>query len=277
MFADNRADLASRGASAAELLDCDLWWYRPAWLRHPPSEWPQTTYSMPSPIPEAKSASAHIIHTVIKTDILERFSNLARAYRVIAYMFRLIQGTRGELRAPTTIIEVEETDRVEEKIIVLTQKLYYAEEYICLLNKVPLPGKSPLLTLNPTLDEVGVMRINGRLAQSETLLWSEKFPILLPYASRLAALIIDGLMPSLYTAEKRWFCVFCVTLTAYSAQKLSFEVDCTFAKFAPFKRKELRRERTTFERPFHTTGVDFTGPFSILFSARRGSRVSCIM
>lgn len=37
---ENPADYISRGMSAEAILDCDLWWYGPPWLRRTEQEWP---------------------------------------------------------------------------------------------------------------------------------------------------------------------------------------------------------------------------------------------
>ena len=38
---DNPTDCVSRGLFPSELLDLELWWDEPAWLKSPPSDWPQ--------------------------------------------------------------------------------------------------------------------------------------------------------------------------------------------------------------------------------------------
>ena len=39
--ADNPADLASRGATVDDLLQCSLWWQEPVWLQRDSSHWPK--------------------------------------------------------------------------------------------------------------------------------------------------------------------------------------------------------------------------------------------
>lgn len=40
---DNPADLASRGVSVSELVNADLWWHGPKWLKQNQSLWPKNT------------------------------------------------------------------------------------------------------------------------------------------------------------------------------------------------------------------------------------------
>ncbi|KAI8119214.1 mitochondrial, NADH dehydrogenase [ubiquinone] flavoprotein 1 [Lucilia cuprina] len=72
----------------------------------------------------------------------------------------------------TTIVANIEVKRVKLRLAVLAQKVNFVEEYQCLLDKIPLSSKSPLLTLNPFLDNEGVMRLNGRLTKSPSLVYT---------------------------------------------------------------------------------------------------------
>ena len=52
-----------------------------------------------------------------------------------------------------------------------------------------LEGK--LLNMNAFLDEDDLMRVGGRMANAIDLNYNERFPILLPTASRFSYLLID--------------------------------------------------------------------------------------
>ena len=47
---DNPADLATRGISAQELSESQLWWHGPRWLRDPETSWP--TWNIPEINPD---------------------------------------------------------------------------------------------------------------------------------------------------------------------------------------------------------------------------------
>ena len=44
---ENPADLPTRGISASELKQSQLWWQGPTWLRNPEEEWPVDLQSAP--------------------------------------------------------------------------------------------------------------------------------------------------------------------------------------------------------------------------------------
>ena len=60
--AENPADSASRGLFPPELIDHELWWNGPAWLRLPHSSWPlQTGIDKVDTTEEEKEISLHAV------------------------------------------------------------------------------------------------------------------------------------------------------------------------------------------------------------------------
>lgn len=80
---------------------------------------------------------------------------------------------------------------VKNRLVIIAQKVYYPEEYRCLMEKHPLPSSSSLLLLNPILDSDGILRLNGRLEKSRSPSYLELCPIILPYSSRFTPLLFD--------------------------------------------------------------------------------------
>lgn len=86
---DNPADLTSRGMVSQELISSDLWWHGPKWLRTPKNQWRISNQSLLDIIPEQRSIKAQIVTNMTShIDLLERFSDLGRALRVLAYVLR---------------------------------------------------------------------------------------------------------------------------------------------------------------------------------------------
>ncbi|XP_046581476.1 uncharacterized protein LOC124288928 [Haliotis rubra] len=171
---------------------------------------------------------------------------------------------KGELTA-------EEIADSEHRVIARAQEESFSVEYAALLSGKMLPSSSKLLTLQPQLDEHGVMRMSGRLGDAECLPLGARFPIILPRKSWVIKLIIkqyheDGkhvlgtnqtlaVVPGTYwtisgrEAIREWEreCARCHRDKARPACPL----------MAPLPKMRLQKSL----RAFSQTGVDYAGPF----------------
>ena len=86
---------------------------------------------------------------------------------------------------------VDEIADQETAVIVEAQKIAYRKEYALLLTKKELPCKSELLSLNPRIDDVELLRCNSRLQFAEQLQYWTRFSINLPKKSAVTKLIIS--------------------------------------------------------------------------------------
>ena len=77
---DNPADCASQGLFPSELLEHDLWWNGPEWLKLPSSDWPKLTTSPdPEPSNEEKEVCLHLtLPQETPLISLNRFSHFTR-------------------------------------------------------------------------------------------------------------------------------------------------------------------------------------------------------
>ncbi|XP_073820626.1 uncharacterized protein [Musca autumnalis] len=171
---------------------------------------------------------------------------------------------------------------VKVRLAILAQKFHYAEEYKHLLDKRPLPSSSSLLSLNPILDESGVMRLNGRLANSPTLSENEKWPIVLPYGCRFARLLVEyahsktvhgGNQRMMRIIRQEFWIPRVKTLIRTVINRCKV---CWLEKNRSCSQimAALPPERTSINRPFTTTGVDFAGPFNIKSFTGRACRMT---
>ena len=87
-------------------------------------------------------------------------------------------------------ITASEIKLIQVRLILLAQSAAYASERQALLNNLPLPKKSKILSLNPCLDDNQLLRVHGRLAYA-LLPRSERFPIILPENSRFCELLLS--------------------------------------------------------------------------------------
>ncbi|XP_065368962.1 uncharacterized protein LOC135961390 [Calliphora vicina] len=290
----NPADLGSRGCRPQDLIGNTLWWHGPAWLINPKTEWPRNnplnsfkSYEKSSnnviekgnlPVP---TSSFHI--SLLPEDILKRFSSYTRALRVLAYVFRYIRRFKSSFANPNfplqyhnTELGQEEIKSVKSRLIMLAQKKCYQIEYDALLKSEPIPKNSSLFTLNPLLDQEGILRVNGRLANS-SLPFKERFPIILPRDSRLCELYLLHLHEFLAHGECSLMCRMIQTEFYISRLKLRVKKVIRYCKTCIIYKKQacsqimaaLPPDRCTYSFPFNITGIDFAGPFELKSSTLR--------
>ena len=77
-------------------------------------------------------------------------------------------------------LQPEEIKGAEEEIVRLAQRQASRDEYAALSSGKPIPEKSQLITLNPCIDDDGVIRSDGRLKFANFLPCDTRFPIILP-------------------------------------------------------------------------------------------------
>ncbi|CAD7001676.1 unnamed protein product [Ceratitis capitata] len=271
--ADNPADLGTRGAKPQELVNCSLWWKGPEWLTRPSSLWPKSSPTH-SPPPEQRQIEA--FHALEYPDFLDRFSSFATALRVTAYILRFARKARKMPNPPSTTLTQSDLKLAKTRLIAITQRKYFEKTITTLESKCPVEKRDPLRTLNPFMDKTGLLRANGRLTHA-ALSYDERHPIIIPDNSRYCSLLLEFLHSTLLHAEKQLMirviqqeyhiprirqkvksCIFrCKTCTIYK-QKMSTQL---MAALPP--------ERCTYTLPFHTTGVDFAGPFLVKTSTLR--------
>ncbi|GFY05668.1 integrase catalytic domain-containing protein [Trichonephila clavipes] len=228
---ENPADIISRGISVRGLKDSELWWHGPPWLQQAEQFWPKFEKQNVSNLDlELKSKFRDISQNEIilenreKLLSLDKFSSYFKLLRVTAFVFRYINNTRDILKKSGTL-ETEELKKSEEYWIKEIQNETYASEIIDLEKAQKVSDCSKIRSLVPCLDYRKILRIKGRLDESELSL-DEKQPILLSSNSKFTELLI--LKYSLKQANQ---------ITA-----------------------QLPRDRLLENPPFEICGLDFTGP-----------------
>ncbi|XP_075160296.1 uncharacterized protein LOC142233297 [Haematobia irritans] len=282
---DNPADLATRGVTPSELKENNLWWSGPSWLKDEERFWP-SNINVPETSIEAKPVQVHIARSADFEDILERFSCLSRAIHVIAYMLRFFHAThptsKGVQKFETFRLTSLELASAKNRLISLSQKLHFPQEYFALSQRRPIDSKSALLTLTPFIDKDQLIRANGRLGSTLSLSYSERHPVILShrsYFSKLYVRFIHKLTlhggPQLMLATIR---LECWILRAKNVIRTCVRdcKDCVIARKAKQGQimAALPPERTTYNRPFTNTGVDYAGPFDLKNFSGRGCRIT---
>ncbi|XP_075157510.1 uncharacterized protein LOC142230767 [Haematobia irritans] len=268
----NPADIISRGVRPQELVDNAIWWFGPSWMKGPSNEWQMQSRTEFQTEEEGRCIKAFFAYIKNFEDVLLRFSSYSRALRVMAYVYRFIAMLRK--RSSWTVelqVSVSELHNVKKKLTIVTQKAYFPEEYFNLFNGHPLRKTSSLLSLNPFLDEDGLMRVGGRLSNANFIPFNERHPVILPYDckfSRLLTCFIHEI--TLHGGNQLMLRVFRSEFWIPRAKNIIRYVIgnckvCTI--FARRSRTQIMSSlpisRTLIDRPFTRTGVDFAGPYDI--------------
>ena len=122
-------------------------------------------------------------------DSISRYSSWVKVVGVITYLKRVFKKNKSR-RVTTTVAEREEA---ETFILKEVQRTAFADEITRLSSKGG-SGKckknSPLLKLNPFLDDRGLLRVGGRVEKS-SLPFEIKHPVILPRSSHVTNLMIE--------------------------------------------------------------------------------------
>ena len=196
----NPADCASRGLKPTDLLQHDLWWNGPIWLQQEPMLMPPQPPRRP--LPDAGPAVCVLQPT---SSIPEQISNLSLNYPNIistaAWCQRFSQRIQKGRPTPDDRprrLTVEERKVAEEWLFREFQKRSFPRDISAIQKNKPISRDSRLKTLNPFLDKQQLLRLGGRLKQSD-LSPSQKTPIILDGKDPLMEKFFKHLHISLWT------------------------------------------------------------------------------
>ena len=223
----NPADLPTRGMTASSLAACDEWWQGPSFLQAPPSQWPNRDIVVPTNLPgETKRHQASsLLATGPSIDRLQpdRYSSWIRLKRVTAWCRRFFRHaskgkccrqdtpqTGGSAAVEGTMVSLEyqrtrkpqkflvqpltvtELESAEDVWFAKAQQDEFNETIEACRSQRPIPASSPLLRLQPVLDDSNpqLLRMEGRLSTAHHLPSSLRRPVILPTKHPVTALVI---------------------------------------------------------------------------------------
>lgn len=275
---DNPADIISRGINPHELMDSTLWWFGPKWLENDISEWPASMPIKISDIPERKLNAQVMVITEPDYSLFKLYSSFLKLQRITALLLRFRNNSlkKSYLRGP---LSVPELDQALKALLKIAQAQTFSDEILALTNNEPISKKSKLMKLNPFLDCDHLLRVGGRIKNSN-FDYEQKHPIILPKGHPLTTLIISYEHRKLLHAG-------CQTLLANIRMRFwpiagRDEVRRVLKKcIVCFKVKplttdtmlgQLPEKRVTPARPFLNCGVDYAGPFNIKMGLSRSRK-----
>uniref|UniRef100_A0A5S6QMP9 Integrase catalytic domain-containing protein n=1 Tax=Trichuris muris TaxID=70415 RepID=A0A5S6QMP9_TRIMR len=278
---DNVADHISRGQTLHRLQANDAWWHGPKWLRQSEHEWPKETWLENNHCEEVSEKGIVQVNLVAE-DQLSRLSpqdigQFESLIRLTAWCRRFLWNVRTvSIRRRYGTLSVDELREAEEVWLKKVQQVAFQSEIDSLKKTNHVQFSSCTHQLAPFLDEQGLLRVGGRLQQSN-LCMDSRHQIILPHESPFVHLLIRscherqlhaGTETTLSVLRQRFWILKGRSIVKKIVRNCSV---CRRVCSLPFAQKmaPLPEERVTMAHPFARTGVDFAGPLCI----RRGRKV----
>lgn len=272
----NPADLASRGLFPNDLINNNLWWNGPKWLKMHEQNWPTQPNNFNTVFEMRIARLAHA--AILENDFFERFSNWDKLLKCAATCLRFANNCRHEQKANEPI-SLPELRLATTRIIQNTQHRYFSDELEDLNRGRCVSTASKIANLCPFLDENGIMRVGGRLRNS-ALPYSQMHPIILSADAHISRLIIDnahhttmhgGENATLAAVRSKYWIIKAKSITKTYLRNC---VRCAKVNTRSMSQMmaDLPAPRVGISRPFTYCGVDYAGPFDIRTSKGRGHR-----
>lgn len=279
----NPADCASRGLLPTKLLNFNLWWQGPDFLTEQQTSEDSLgvyTTTMGSTNCAKTAISTHQNEHLITT-LLNKCSSLTRIIRVIAWIQRFITNLRNKTKSDTAHLTTSEINAATRSIVLHVQRVEFKSEYKQIMQSKTVSRSSSIYKLNPYLDPTGIIRVGGRLKNSD-LPPEMKNPIIIPYKGRFTQLLIAQAHTSTlhggprltltYIRQRYWI------VSGNRAVKAELQKCIRCHRFNKAENHQvmgdLPHHRITPCRPFTHTGVDFTGHVDIKLNKGRGVRTT---
>ena len=268
----NPADCASRGLFPSELLEHELWWNGPKWLQFTPSSWPKQTLIPPAKNSEEEREICLFTMAVSTAPLLsiDRYSSFTNLKRVTAWIMRFVNNCRSlrdGVARETSCLTVKELVAAETYWLSISQRDHFAREIDSLQRKHLVHDSSCLLPLHPLLDSSGLIRVGGRV-QNSNAPYSSKHPVVLHGKHPVAKLLIQSehlrllhAGPKLLTASlSRRFHIVGHRKIIRSITRGCVTCRRSSAKPCPQQMGQLPMERVTPDSVFNRVGIDYAGP-----------------
>ncbi|XP_018358512.1 PREDICTED: uncharacterized protein LOC108758196 [Trachymyrmex cornetzi] len=268
---DNPADILSRGSSPRDLIDSERWWNGPEFLKWSQERWPAGSFArleddLPERVGIRVTASVTNTSQCAVSSLLNKHSSLSKICRIVAYCLRLSKTHRAD--ATSNFVSPTEMSVALNCVCRVVQRQAFHSEYQALSKGGVINITSNLLSLSPFLDENGLMRVGGRLKNSD-LTFEACHPILLPRKHILTQRIIEhehvrnlhaGMQATMAFVRQRFWPLSLRSNTRGIIKKC---VACFRAKPGQSEAlmSSLPAARVSASRAFSHCGVDYAGPF----------------
>ena len=186
--ANNVGDIATRPHTPSELMASD-WFIGPEFLRtaspltppdDPPVDLPETVR-----VTTLKTQSLIVSQSNFLDKVTHYTNSWSKAIRIVSHLIQLCRllSKKGKYE------DVSCASRARELLIKHAQRKF-ANQILTIQRKGDLPEGDPLAGLSPLVDEAGVLRVGGRLKNSNFPA-DQKHPILLPSDHQVTQMIVS--------------------------------------------------------------------------------------
>ena len=167
----NPADAASRGVKATELKDHTLWWHGPAWLATHPVALPvQPTEAHLTKMREVEAKPEHqLVLAVVKEVCFEENQNsYQKLIKIVCWTRRFIVFMKTKVKKGHNYLTTAEGQDATNILLQRSQQRSFPQEVAAAKATPPkeLSTHSKLLILRPMMDETKLLRVGGRLRQT---------------------------------------------------------------------------------------------------------------
>ncbi|VEN57358.1 unnamed protein product [Callosobruchus maculatus] len=205
----NPADICSRGAMPSTLLSMPEWLAGASWMYSPQTEWPIKSHSdfTSRDLPELKHSNVVLIQscqTDSKADsrsyiyeLSEKYSSFTKLQRVLAKCIQFFHNCKSTKSSRVYgSPSLSAMKKAQDALVKAVQNEHFSSD-IEALQKGYNCSQS-LRKLSPFLDELGFLRVGGRLAQSN-LPYQKRHPLLLPKRCNFTRILLTTFINLTYT------------------------------------------------------------------------------
>ncbi|XP_062706189.1 uncharacterized protein LOC134287695 [Aedes albopictus] len=288
----NVADDGTKWKGLPDLKPGARWFNGPQFLYLPEEHWPRTLKKASTTDLELRPSA--MVHCVAPDPIVRvnDFSSWSRLVRVVAFVYRFFYNCRRRHMEESIMsgpLSSQEMKSAEAYLHRQTQLEAYPDEIALLqlsqnepkLSRTPLPKTSPLHQKSPLLDQNGVLRMRGRIANCDYATEDAKHPVILPRDHPTTRLIIAHFHQKFHHQNHET--VINEIRQKYSVPKLrtafaNVRKGCQRCKNhraiprVPIMADLPVARLDAFARPFTHVGVDFFGPYEIVIGRRTEKR-----